>query len=192
MFEKWETYSYPSTDAKALHTHAFQWWNAAGFRVTETAPGQFNAVSKSKWGLQRDATITIRNGHGPAVVDLRLKANITTEGVVGGGLALVLLWPVAVVGGAYSYAKYEQDARDLITSFWSSIGTVAQSAPIDHKEEVVHTTAVPQEEVQIAAQPPIAATMLSKEDKLSLLEDRLAKGEVSEETYIAIKARLDE
>ncbi|MCK5251996.1 MAG: hypothetical protein KAQ96_03570, partial [Thermoplasmata archaeon] len=70
--------------------------------------------------------------------------------------------------------------------------TVAQSAPIDHKEEVVHTTAVPQEEVQIAAQPPIAATMLSKEDKLSLLEDRLAKGEVSEETYIAIKARLDE
>ncbi len=192
MFEKWETYSYPNSDAKALHTYAFQWWNAAGFSVTETAPGQFNAVSKSKWGLQRDATITIRNSHGPAVVDMRLKANITTEGVVGGGLALVLLWPVAVVGGAYSYAKYEQDARDLITSFWSSIATVAMSAPIDHREEVVATTAVPTEEVQDAAQPPIAATMLSKEDKLSLLEDRLAKGEVSEETYIAIKARLDE
>ena len=47
MFEKWETYSYPNTDAKALHTYAFQWWPAAGFRVTETAPGQFNAVSKS-------------------------------------------------------------------------------------------------------------------------------------------------
>jgi len=168
MFEKWETYSYPNSDAKALHTYAFQWWNAAGFRVTETAPGQFNAVSKSKWGLQRDATITIRNKHGPAVV------------------------AVAVVGGAYSYAKYEKDARDLITSFWNSIGTVAQSAPIDHKEEVVATTAVPTEEVQDAAQPPIAATMLSKEDKLSLLEDRLAKGEVSEETYIAIKTRLDE
>ncbi len=192
MFEKWETYSYPDTDAKALHAHAFQWWNGAGFRVTETAAGQFNAVSSSKWGLQRDAVVTIRDQGGTAVVDLRVRANVTTEGVVGGGLALVLLWPVAVVGGAYSYAKYEQDARDLMTAFWYSMGSVAQSAPVDHKEEVKATTAVPQEEVQAASQPPVASTILSKEDKLSLLEDRLAKGEISEETYNAIKARLDE
>jgi hypothetical protein len=192
MFEKWETFSYPNSDAKALHTYAFQWWIGAGFKVTETAAGQFNAVSKSKWGLQRDATVTVRNEGGTAVVDLRMRANVTTEGVVGGGIALVLLWPVAVVGGAYSYAKYEQDARDLMMSFWSSVSTVVQSAPTDHKEEVVATTGVPQDEVESAAQPTITASMLSKEDKLNLLEDRLARGEISEETYLAIKDRLDE
>jgi hypothetical protein len=192
MFEKWETYSYPNTDAKALHTHAFQWWNGAGFGVMETGPGQFNAVSSSKWGLQREANITVRNHGGTAVVDMRMKANVTTEGVVGGGLALVLLWPVAVVGGAYSYAKYEQDARDLMMAFWHSLAAVAPAAPTDHKEEVVATTAVPAKEVEEAAQPPISETLLSKEDKLSLLEDRLARGEISEETYLAIKTRLDE
>lgn len=192
MFEKWETYSYPNTDAKALHAYAFQWWNTAGLRVTETAQGQFNAQSASKWGLKREATVTVRDQGGSALVEVRMRANITTEGVVGGGLALVLLWPVAVVGGAYSYAKYEQDARDLMMAFWNSIGTMAQTSPVDHKEEVVHTTGVPQEEVQNAAHPPIAETMLSKEDKLSLLEDRLAKGEISEETYITIKGRQQE
>ena len=192
MFEKWETYSYPDTDAKKLHTHAFQWWSGAGFRVTETAPGQFVGISQSKWGLEREALVNVRDQGGTAVVDIRMKANVTTEGVVGGGLALVLLWPVAVVGGAYSYAKYEQDARELMYAFWHSVGTVAQADAVDHKEETVATTAATQEEVEVTAQPPIASTILSKEDKLSLLEDRLAKGEISEETYNAIKARLDE
>jgi hypothetical protein len=190
MFEKWETYSYPNSDAKAIHTHAFQWWNSAGFRVTETAPGQFSAVSKSKWGLEREVNITVRNKTGPAVVDMRMKANVTTEGVVGGGIALVLLWPVAVVGGAYSYAKYERDARDLMTAFWNSIGIVAHSVPIDHKEEVVATTGVPTEEMETAAQPNISATLLSDDEKLALLEDRLARGEISEDTYKAIKERI--
>ena len=192
MFEKWEAYSYPNVDAKALHAHALQWWMAAGFRVTETAPGQFNAVSRSKWGLQRDATVTVQDRGGTAAVDLRMRANVTTEGVVGGGLALALLWPVAVVGGAYSYARYEQDARDLMTAFWSSMSTTAKVNPVDHREEVVATTEVPADEVEGMGQPPISETMLSKEDKLSLLEDRLAKGEISEETYKAIRARLEE
>ncbi len=193
MFEKIESYSYPNVDAKTLHTHAFQWWNAAGFAVTETAAGQFMAVSRSTWGLQREATVTVRDVGGTAVIDVRMKANVTTEGVVGGGLALVLLWPVAVVGGAYSYAKYEQDARDLMMAFWNSVATVANVSPTAHKEQVVSTTAVPSEEMDPnAAKAPIADSLLSKEEKLSLLEDRLAKGEISEETYKAIRDRLDE
>jgi len=190
MFEKIESFSYPSTDAKTLHTHAFQWWIATGFRVTETMQGQFNGQSASKWGLQREVIVTVRDQGGTAIVDLRMKANITTAGAVGGGLAAILLLPVAVVGGVYSYAKYEQDARDLMAAFWNSIGTVVQTAPIDHKEEVVATTAVPQEEVAAASTHVQAAPALSNEEKLSLLEDRLARGEISEETYISIKARM--
>jgi hypothetical protein len=192
MFEKVESYSYPKIDAKALHAHAFQWWNGAGFRVQEVGPGVFNATSASKWGLRREAEVSVLDQNGTTIIRLRMKANVTTEGVIGGGAALILLWPVAVVGGAYSYAKYEQDARDLMTAFWTTMANEARVSPVDHKEEVIATTAVAQEDVQAEAQPPVAETMLTKEDKLNLLEDRLAKGEISEDTYNAIKSRLDE
>ena len=197
MFEKWESKSYPHADATDLHRHAFQWWISTGFRVSETGPGEFRAVSTSRWGLEREANIKIKDVAGTAVVETRVKANVTSEGVLGGGLALVLLWPVAVVGGAYSYAQYEKDALDLVTAFWNSIGVVAQSAPVDHKEEVIHTTAVSQDEVPGSPSAPAhmgagTPATLTPEEKLDKLEDRLLKGEISEATYKEIKARLDD
>ena len=196
MFEKWESKSYPHADATALHQHAFQWWISTGFRVTETGPGEFRAVSTSRWGLEREANIHIKDVAGTAIVETRMKANVTNEGVLGGGLALVLLWPVAIVGGAYSYTQYEKDALDLISAFWNTIGAVAHSAPIDHKEEVIHTTAVPHDEVPGTPSVPYpmgagASGTLTPDEKLDILEDRLLKGEISEATYMEIKARLD-
>jgi hypothetical protein len=195
MFEKWESKSYPHTDATTLHKHAFQWWNGTGFRLQETGPGQFRGVSASRWGLEREANVTIKDISGTCVVELRMRANVTTEGVLGGGLALVLLWPVAVIGGAYSYAQYEKDALDLMAAFWGSIGAVAHTAPMDQKEEVIHTTAVPKEEMEemspVAPAPGVAAKPLSKEEKLALLDERLLKGEITEDTYHSIKDRLE-
>jgi hypothetical protein len=196
MFEKWESRSYPQVDAAIIHKHAFQWWHGAGFRLTETGPGQFVGVSASRWGLEREVNLNIKDVSGTAVVELRMKANVTTEGVLAGGLALVLLWPVAIVGGAYSYAQYEKDALDLMSAFWNSVAAVANTAPTDQQEEVIHTTAVPKDEVAIASpgvtpQPGgAAAAPMSKEEKLSLLEDRLARGEITEETFREIKQRL--
>jgi hypothetical protein len=124
-----------------------------------------------------------------------MRANVTTEGVLGGGLALVLLWPVAVVGGAYSYAQYEKDAIDLMTHFWATISAIAMGAPIDQSEEVIHTTAVPQDEVPavtpIGAHAGAHSSPLGKDEKIALLEDRLARGEITEETFKQIKTRLD-
>lgn len=198
MFEKWESNSYPHTDVKDLHRHAFQWWHATDFRVRETGPGQFRGSSASKWGLQREVDVTIRDHQGTVIVELRMRAHVTTEGVVGGGLALVLLWPVAVAGGAYSYAKYEQDALDLMHAFWAAMAAAAQASPVDHREEVLQTTAVPKGEgVSVEPPPPvtnegtIAAEPMSAEQKLVMLEDRLARGEISEDTYKEIKARMD-
>ncbi len=195
MFEKWESKSYPNTDATTIHKHAFQWWGGTGFRLTETGPGQFRAVSASRWGLEREANLTVKDVAGTAVVELRMRANVTTEGVLGGGLALVLLWPVAVIGGAYSYAQYEKDALDLMAAFWNSVGAVAHTTPMDQREEVIHTTAVPKEDMEgMAPMAPVGgatAEPLSVEEKLELLEDRLLKGEISEETYKEIKSRLE-
>jgi hypothetical protein len=195
MFEKWESKSYPHADATDLHRHAFQWWISTGFRVTETGPGEFRAVSASRWGLEREANIHIKDVNGTAIVEMRVKANVSTEGVLGGGLALVLLWPVAVVGGAYSYTQYEKDALDLMSAFWNTVGAMAQTAPTDHKEEVIHTTAIPNEEVPSTMAAPggpgaMATPALTMDEKLDLLEDRLLKGEITEDTYQEIKSRM--
>lgn len=195
MFEKWESMTYPGSDARAIHNHAFQWWNAAGFRVQEMGPGQFHGVSASRWGLERDVNVKVSDVNGTAVVELRVKANVTTEGILAGGIALVLLWPVAVVGGAYSYAKYESDALELMGAFWQSVGYVAQTNPTSHKEQVFHTTAVPKEEMGemgkdlggAVATPP--APPLTAEERLAMLDDRLARGEISEGTYREIRER---
>jgi hypothetical protein len=195
MFEKWESRTYPHTDATEVHRHAFQWWVGTGFRVTETGPGEFRALSTSRWGLEREAIVSIKDISGTSVVELRMRANVTSEGVLAGGLALVLLWPVAVVGGAYSYAQYEKDALDLMQAFWGSVGAFAQTAPIDEKEEIIHTTAVAADDVPAVAPTGapagVSAEPLSKEEKLALLEDRLARGEINETTFLEIKARLD-
>lgn len=195
MFEKWESMTYPGCDAKAIHTHAFQWWNGAGFRIQEMGPGAFRGLSASRWGLEREVNVKVADVNGTAVVELRMKANVTTEGILAGGIALVLLWPVAVVGGAYSYAKYESDALELMGAFWSSVGYVAQVNPTGHKEQVFHTTAVPSDELGelgrepggVVPAPPFPP--LSPEDRLRMLDDRLARGEISEETYHDIRER---
>jgi len=179
-----------------IHTHAFQWWNAAGFAVMETGPGQFRGLAASKWGLEREVNISVKDINGTTVVELRMKANVTTEGVLAGGIALVLLWPVAVVGGAYSYTKYESDALELMSSYWYSLGAVAQMAPVNQRAEVIQTTAVPTEELgEMKAGHPGPAMIpqvppLGAEEKLTLLDDRLARGEISEGTYNEIRERM--
>lgn len=192
MFEKWESMTYPGVDARTIYTHAFQWWNTAGFGLVEMGPGKFKGVTASDWGLEREVNMTVKDVNGTAIVELRMKANVTAEGIVAGGIALVLLWPVAVVGGAYSYSRYEKDALELMRSYWYSVGVVAQMSPVDHREEVYHTTAVPMSELGEgypgpSFEPP---EPLSEEERLSLLDDRLARGEVSEETYKEIRDRM--
>jgi hypothetical protein len=195
MFEKWQSKTYPNTDATALHRHAFQWWNGTGFRVHEVGPGTFTATSASRWGLERQSEVTVKDVDGTAVVELRVRANVTTEGILGGGLALILVWPVAVIGGAYSVTQYEKEALDLMYSFWNSMGAVAGTAPVEEREEVISTTAVPAEEAgQVApvatGAVPKVGEPLTHDQKLDLLEDRLLRGEISEETYKEIKGRL--
>jgi hypothetical protein len=188
-FEKWESRVYPRADARVIHAHAFKWWQSQGFGLSEMGPGQFVGSSASRYGLQREATVTVRDLGEQTLVELRMRAHITDEGVIAGGLALVLLWPVAVVGGAVSYARYEEDAIDLMSTFWRALEGAASIKPVDRKEQVLHTTAAPSEEVARAQSPP-AAEPLTREQKLGMLEDRLARGEITEATYKEIKARL--
>ena len=189
MFEKVETRFYTGADARLVHAQTFMWWQQQGFQVQETGPGAFTAVSAARLGLRREAALAVRDTGTTTVVELRMKAQISDEGLIAGGLALVLVWPVAVVGGAYSYAKYEEDAIGLMSTFWRALESTVHITPSDRKEQVVHTTALPTSELE-RAQFAAQATPLGKEQKLSMLEDRLARGEISETTFREIRARL--
>ncbi len=196
MFEKVETRTYAGADPKAVHAQAYMWWQQQGFQAREIGPGQFSATSAAQWGLQREAIVTVRDMGENTLVELRMKAKITDEGLVAGGLALVFVWPVAVVGGAYSYTKYEEDAVRLMGTFWSGLEGAVSLKPTDMREQVIHTTAVPTSELQRAQAQQAQATgapapsPLSREEKLALLEDRLARGEISEQTFKEIREHL--
>ncbi|MCK4970157.1 MAG: hypothetical protein KAS77_06515, partial [Thermoplasmata archaeon] len=75
-------------------------------------------------------------------------------------------------------------------------GAVAQMAPVNHREEILHTTAIPTEEIGgiQEGQPGPAVILqvppLDGEEKLRLLDDRLARGDISEETYREIRDRM--
>jgi len=189
MFEKVETRHYTGADARALHAQVFMWWQQQTFQVQETGPGQFTASSAARLGLRREAAVSVRDAGTTTIVELRMKAHITDEGLIAGGLALVLVWPVAVVGGAYSYAKYEEDAINLMSAFWRVLEATAHIQPSDRREQVVHTTAIPTSELE-RAHAATQSSPLTREQKLSMLEDRLARGEISEATYREIRSRL--
>ena len=69
-------------------------------------------------GLSREIEVRLQEANDALYVDVAFRARITEAGAVGGAAAAVLFWPVAVVGGALSYAEYEEEARALLANFW--------------------------------------------------------------------------
>jgi hypothetical protein len=71
--------------------------------------------------LKREFFLTLNQQKEDTHVDLRVNAKITDEGMVGGVAAAVIVWPVALVGGALSYNEYEKDANTMIYNFWGFV-----------------------------------------------------------------------
>src|SRR5256712_13786160 len=65
---------------------------------------------------------------GGSNVDLTFSAQITDEGLIAGAVTAVFLLPVAVLGGAVSYAEYETDAQNLIVAFWQVLSVPSGAA----------------------------------------------------------------
>ncbi len=129
MFEKRDVRAFPGVGREALFRPAAEWWSRQGFYVYQRAPYHISGESYySRIGLRREFEMRMDEVDGTTHVDLTLKARISDEGIIGGAVATVIFWPVAVVGGAVSYSEYENDARNLMGSFWSYVGQLA-SAP---------------------------------------------------------------
>jgi hypothetical protein len=103
-------------------------WRGQGFYVGQISPFHITGESyHSTVGLKREFSLMMHEEGGSTYLDLEFKAKITDEGLIGGAAATTIFWPVAVVGGAYSYSEYENDAQRLMGSFWSYVDQVTNS-----------------------------------------------------------------
>lgn len=119
MLERRDYRVVPGVRAADVWSKAWDWWQRAGFALQHMGPNQFRGTSVySKIGLRREVEVRLTEANEALYVDLAFRAHFTEAGVVGGAVAAVLFWPVAVVGGALSWSEYENEANALLMSFW--------------------------------------------------------------------------
>ena len=125
MLERRDYRVIPGVKAPDVWPRVWEWWQRAGFTLYHVGPNHFTGSSVySKIGLSREIEVRLQEANDALYVDVAFRARITEAGAVGGAVAAVLLWPVAVVGGALSYSEYENEARALLANFWQHLWQV--------------------------------------------------------------------
>ncbi|UCE75034.1 MAG: hypothetical protein JSV56_04845 [Methanomassiliicoccales archaeon] len=131
MFEKREYRMYQGVSREAIYPQICDFWARQGFYVAQLSPFQIHGQSyHQKIGLRREFYLWIDERQGASYIDLQFNAKITDEGLIGGAAAAVIFWPVALVGGAVSYKEFEDDARNLMGSFWAYVDQIANKSGV--------------------------------------------------------------
>jgi len=119
MLERRDYRVIPGVKTTDVWAKAWDWWQRTGFALAHLGPNQFTGSSVySKIGLRREVEVRFTESNEALYVDVAFRARFTEAGVVGGAVAAVIFWPVAVVGGALSWSEYENEANALLASFW--------------------------------------------------------------------------
>ena len=119
MLEKRDYRVVSGVKAADVWPGTMDWWQRAGFAVYVVGPNHMTGASYySKIGLRREIEVRLEEAHEALYVDVAFRARLTDEGAIGGVAAAVLFWPVAVVGGAFSWSEYESEANAMLASFW--------------------------------------------------------------------------
>jgi len=118
---------YPGLDRNEVCLQFCDYWARQGFHVVQVSPFHIKGRSfEPTFGLNREFTLYLGDANGGTHVDLQFQASATTLGLVGGVAATVIFWPVAVIGGAWSYKEYADDARDCMWGFWAYADQLAR------------------------------------------------------------------
>ncbi len=97
-------------------------WRSRNFGVNFTSPYSLHGEQfYSRLGLRQSIDVWAADEGQNVGVDLSFSAELTDVGAVAGIAGLVILWPVALVGGAVSYVEYENDAQRKMSEFWSYV-----------------------------------------------------------------------
>ena len=119
MLEKRDYRVIPGVKAGTVSPRVRDWWQSAGFAMYEAGPNHLTGASYySRIGLRREVEIRLREANESLYVDVAFRARISDEGAIGGVVAAVVFWPVAVAGGAISWSEYENEANALLSRFW--------------------------------------------------------------------------
>jgi len=120
MLEKRDYRIYQDIDKEKIYPQVCDFWARQGFYVSQFGPYHiYGRAYHSNIGLRMEFDLRIYDVDDNTYLDLMLRAKLSDEGLVGGAAAAVIVWPVAVVGGAVSYSEYEKGAYNLIGSFWA-------------------------------------------------------------------------
>ena len=131
MFEKREYRMYQGVEREHIYPQICDFWARHGFYVAQMSPFQIQGQSyHQKIGLRREFHLRMDELQGSTYLDPQFQAKISDEGLVGGAVAAVIFLPVAVVGGAISYSEYEDDAKNLMGSFWAFVDQLTNTRSI--------------------------------------------------------------
>lgn len=127
MFERREQRTYQANMEK-LFPYVCDYWRVQGFNISQPTPYNLHGEHyRSTLGLRRICDVYLREHQGYVYIDAAFRAQLTDEGAVAGTAAAILFFPAAVVGGAISYAEYEDDANRMLWGFWNYAQTVSTS-----------------------------------------------------------------
>ena len=148
MFEKFESWSFVSPGPAEVFASSWTYWGQRGYRMMSTGPSSFQGRSfQSRLGLYRVVDITVVPSGTGTVVQMRYRADVSEAGAAGGVILAVVLFPVAVVGGAISWHEYETDFQNERWAYWNFLSSQVHVAPATG-------TPVPQAPPPSAAVPP--------------------------------------
>jgi hypothetical protein len=130
MFEKFEAWSFSSPGSAEVFSRSMAFWQQSGYSVFPTGPATFQGRSlQPRLGFHRFVDVAVvPNGSG-TMVQVRFRASVTDEGIVAGAVLGVVVWPVAVAGGAISWHEYEEDWQRARWAYWNFLVTALRAQP---------------------------------------------------------------
>jgi hypothetical protein len=117
MLERREQFSLPALP-KDLFPFVCDYWRVQGFQVSQPVELQMRGEHfRPKLGLRRVCDARLRESGGSTTVEVSFGAEITTEGAVVGAAAAMVFLPIALVGGAFSWAEFDSEATSMLGGF---------------------------------------------------------------------------
>lgn len=154
LFTKRDHRPVPGLTKEQAMQAASWFWRSRNFGVNFTSPYSLHGEQfYSKLGLRQSIDVWAADEGQNVGVDLSFSAELTDVGAVAGIAGLVILWPVALVGGAVSYVEYENDAQRKMAEFWSYVNAFPKNPQPPSGPAPLPPWAQGQAPVQPVAQP---------------------------------------
>jgi hypothetical protein len=128
LFTKREQHFYEGVKKEQMVEKASSFWYQSRFSVSFPAQFQIHGENvETKIGLRQVVDVWVIDSGSSVTVDLMFSAMLGDQETAVGVVGAIIILPVAAVVGAVSYLEYENDARNLMNTFWGYLDSLATS-----------------------------------------------------------------